>query len=378
MLKKFEVKNYKIFKDSITIDFSKTNGYKYNEDCISNDLISKMIIYGKNATGKTNLGIALLDIIFNLGNPNTQQFDAYLNANSNDKYADFKYTFVFGKDELLYEYGKTNIFDMCYEKLTLNGQECFYCNFETAELRTDNLNLLKLNNINTTMFLDSIRNSANKNKFTQLTFIRWLVNNVAIANDSALLKFYMYVISITILGKDTTQHTTLSHEDFLNFLSQNNNLEDFKNFLNEMGVQSELQLAKLPDDTLELYFKNIKLIPFFKNASSGTLVLTELYRKLTMSKNLSLIYIDEFDAFYHYELSTKIIKFLKDNFKDCQVILTTHNTNLMSNRLMRPDCLFILSQQGQLTSLSDATPRELREGHNLEKMYIAGEFDKYE
>ena len=58
--------------------------------------------------------------------------------------------------------------------------------------------------------------------------------------------------------------------------------------------------------------------------------------------------------------------------------MTSHNTNLMTNRLMRPDCLFILSRSGSLTSLCNATPRELREGHNLEKMYISGEFEKYE
>ena len=58
--------------------------------------------------------------------------------------------------------------------------------------------------------------------------------------------------------------------------------------------------------------------------------------------------------------------------------MTTHNTNLMTNRLIRPDCLIILSRSGTLTALSDATSRKLREGHNLEKLYISGEFEKYE
>ena len=41
---------------------------------------------------------------------------------------------------------------------------------------------------------------------------------------------------------------------------------------------------------------------------------------------------------------------------------------------MRPDCYFILSDN-KLTSFADATNRELREGHNLEKLYMSGEFD---
>jgi len=38
----------------------------------------------------------------------------------------------------------------------------------------------------------------------------------------------------------------------------------------------------------------------------------------------------------------------------------------------------VLSRSGRLTTLCDATSRELREGHDLEKMYISGEFEAYE
>ena len=73
-----------------------------------------------------------------------------------------------------------------------------------------------------------------------------------------------------------------------------------------------------------------------------------------------------------------LIRHLKKIFPDTQIILTTHDTNIMSNELFRPDCLFILSQKGFITPLNKATKRELREGHNLEKMYISGEFAEYE
>ena len=48
----------------------------------------------------------------------------------------------------------------------------------------------------------------------------------------------------------------------------------------------------------------------------------------------------------------------------------------MSNKIMRPDTLFILSTSGKLTPLCKATDRELREGHNLGKLYMNGEFDE--
>ena len=46
MLKKFMLKNYKNFKDEITIDFENIAGYQFNTDCLSDGIIGKMLIYG--------------------------------------------------------------------------------------------------------------------------------------------------------------------------------------------------------------------------------------------------------------------------------------------------------------------------------------------
>ncbi|MCD8150206.1 MAG: ATP-binding protein, partial [Clostridiales bacterium] len=62
MLKKFAVRNFKNFKDKIEIDFSDVAGYQFSSDCLYEGLITKMLIYGRNATGKTNFGNALTDI----------------------------------------------------------------------------------------------------------------------------------------------------------------------------------------------------------------------------------------------------------------------------------------------------------------------------
>ena len=62
MLVRFEVVNYKNFKEPLVIDFGSVGGYQFNADCINNDIISKMLVYGKNGTGKTNLGRAVMDL----------------------------------------------------------------------------------------------------------------------------------------------------------------------------------------------------------------------------------------------------------------------------------------------------------------------------
>ena len=112
---------------------------------------------------------------------------------------------------------------------------------------------------------------------------------------------------------------------------------------------------------------------FFRVASSGTKALYTFFYWYKTAKDASFMFIDEFDAFYHYELAESIVMIL-EKMPNTQVIITSHNTNLLTNRIMRPDCYFILTKD-KLTSFANATTRELREGHNLEKLYMSGEFN---
>ena len=59
---------------------------------------------------------------------------------------------------------------------------------------------------------------------------------------------------------------------------------------------------------------------------------------------------------------------------DVQIILTTHNTDIMSNDILRPDCYFEIKDK--VTPLADLTDKDLRKAHNLQKMYKAGAFNE--
>ena len=204
--------------------------------------------------------------------------------------------------------------------------------------------------------------------------MRWIINNTAFSDDSVLIQLSKYVrkMDMITVGNDLLY----SNRNFLENLKNPVYLHNFEDFLKLMGIECKLVLQELPDGQAELYFSQNKLVPFYSTASSGTLALTSLYQKIV--SNPSLIYIDDFAAFYHYEMAEKLICYFKDKYPECQLIMTSHNTNLMTNKIIRPDCLCLLSSKGTLTALCDATERELREGHNLEKMYISGEFEKHE
>lgn len=365
MLKKFTVSNYKNFKDEISLDFSKIGEYSFNADCLS-----MRLIYGRNATGKTNFGRALLDIkILLYGMFRNDENSVLINADSQDT-AKFIYEFQFGSDEVVYKYSRFANTELCDEELYVNGEAIFKCDFKNSKFDFQGLSIISAETVNTKRYLNK---DEMDNEYV-LPFLRWLINNTAFSDDSVLIQLSKYVRKMDMI---TVGHDLLySNRNFLENLKNPVYLQSFEDFLNLMGIECKLVLQELPDGQVELYFSQNKLVPFYSTASSGTLALTSLYQKIV--SNPSLIYIDDFAAFYHYEMAEKLICYFKDKYPECQFIMTSHNTNLMTNKIVRPDCLFILSSRGTLTALCDATERELREGHNLEKMYISGEFEKYE
>lgn len=384
MLKKFEVTNYKNFKDTICIDLKKTAGYQFNSKCVTNGLISKMLIYGRNATGKTNLGKAVMDICSVFGNrPRFMNDRDYLNADSIAETADFSYQFQFDDTEVIYQYSRLSTLKMSSEKLIIDGKMIFSCDYIQNNYAFEGLKYVNAETANVERYMQSMeqRGESADIEAVEIPFLRWLVNNVAVDNDSPLVKLSAYVRGMAMITAIDAMGfwPRAMNEGFYKSMEDREKLKALEEFLNFMGIECELVLEKLPDGKKELYFKHEKLVPFFETASSGTLVLVDLYRRLiSLMEKATFIYLDEFDAFYHYEMAENVVNYFTNKYPKCQIIMTSHNTNLMTNRLMRPDCLFILSGSGTLTALCDATERELREGHNLEKMYISGEFEQYE
>jgi AAA15 family ATPase/GTPase len=83
--------------------------------------------------------------------------------------------------------------------------------------------------------------------------------------------------------------------------------------------------------------------------------------------------IDEFDAYYHHTVSEKILDMIH-RYSNMQSMVTTHNVTLLNTPEIRPDCAFVLDQDGVI-NLCNRTDKELREAHNIEKMYRANAFN---
>lgn len=307
MLKKFTLKNYKNFKDEISIDFEDTAGYQFSTDCITDETISKMLIYGRNATGKTNLGKAFVDIctaIFG-GRPYVDT-GVFLNADSIDQMAIFSYEFRFEDNELVYRYARFSNQELKDEELRINGKVIFCCDFENNKFDFKNLEYINAETASIDRYLQSIDMGDLGLQEPKLPFLRWLISNVALSNDSVLIKLANYVRRMLMItaGNAILRMPRRTNDSFYELLEGSNRLKDLEDFLNEMGIECKLVLQKLPDGQRELYFGHEKLVPFYETASSGTLALVDLYRRLIpKSWAPSFIYLDEFDAFYHYEMA---------------------------------------------------------------------------
>ncbi len=364
MIKLFEVTGFKNFENTVSLNFADTHDYKFNNQCITDGLLGKIIIYGKNSVGKSNFGLALFDIVSHMTSNNVSPhlYDYYLNINNVTGYAEFHYVFLFGQNEIDYLYRKNEKQTLIFEKVSINGQLLFAYDYLTEQGDLNGLEAL------TPTLNLSFRGSDSILKYT--------IANSSFDNQHPLYqmqRFVSHMLWFRSLDENRYIGYKANSKDYFDFIFEGDLVREFEVFLHKAGLNENLVVKTDIDGTKRLYLDTKIPLPFFSVASNGTKALYTFFYWYKTAIDVSLMFIDEFDAFYHYELSETIVSML-ENMPKVQSILTSHNTNLLSNRIMRPDCYFILTNRS-LTAFANATTRELREGHNLEKLYMSGEFD---
>lgn len=371
MLVKFTVENYKCFKDPITLDFTETHDYQFNKECVKNGLLNKVIIYGANSSGKSNLGFAIFDIVGLLTDKNidVHQNDpgTYINADSDSNEATFTYVFKKDNDEITYMYRKNAPAKLTYEKLCINNDPVYSYDFNTKKREFNDMAILSAGTLNFQYF---------ENNFA---ILRYIANNTAQPEDSYvkyIMDFVSHMLWFRSLQENGYIGLTSGTEQLGPWIVSNKLVKEFQTFLKDLaGVELELEpftvTQPVPMDVL--VEKHKKASFFFENvASTGARALELFFYWSKRFKEVSFLFMDEFDAFYHFELAKNVVKYIID-IDSIQAVFTTHNSYLASNDLLRPDCYFIL-QDYKLSSFVNSTERELREGHNLEKMLRNGEF----
>lgn len=119
-----------------------------------------------------------------------------------------------------------------------------------------------------------------------------------------------------------------------------------------------------------------------KEESGGTIKMYELAGEIIDSlKTGGVLLIDEFNSGLHPQLCEFIVALFRDrtiNTKGAQLIVTSHDTNLMARDDIYRDELWLVDRDSygasELYSINDFSKNEVRKGTNLEKWYLDGRF----
>ncbi len=116
------------------------------------------------------------------------------------------------------------------------------------------------------------------------------------------------------------------------------------------------------------------------HGSEGTRKMYEIYPFVFYSLKLgTMLIIDEFDARFHPRLSQKIIDLFnnpKTNPKNAQLLVVTHDTNLLSSKTFRRDqILFVEKDKNEASHIySLAEFKGVRNDASFEKEYLEGRY----
>lgn len=271
MLKKFSVENFKGFQDKITFDIGSPSNYNFNSEIIKNGCVTKGIIYGINSSGKSNLGLAIFDIITHLTDKQKllSSYDFYLNMSGRKSFAEFEYTFMFDGHEVVYRYSKNDVNTMKSESLSIDGKEVIFFDFLTRDGFTllDGSGTLNV----------SIKSES------PISRVRYVNNNSILTDNEqnrVFKKFIDFVERMLLfysLDSRGYEGFTNGNEGVAEGIVNSGKVRDFQRFLKGNDIDYELYGCEVDGKkAIYCHFDNTDA-DFFKIASTGTRSLALFY-----------------------------------------------------------------------------------------------------
>ena len=372
MLKRFAVSNFRGFASEIELKLDGASDYQFNTNLVSEGFVKNALVYGKNGSGKTSLLRAMAHIVPVLTDlffsPTlVSNMDCGNSDSDPTGLAIFTYDLFVEGEEIIYCFAKDRT-GLQYEKVFSQGE--LVLSTEGGKRYVNEA------------FFPELKQTAWANFYDgRISLVKYLGRSGIKMEHGTLLKIIGFaetflLVRSVIDGNEFAGFTTQTGSMVLPLLEPKN-LKEFEEFLHNCGVNYHLQVEKTQDPmtpNLKVVFQKEKR-NFFDVASSGTRYLMLVFYWIKkIGDQVSLLCIDEFDAYFHDDCARFVFELLAKT--KCQVILTTHKTALMINHVARPDVLFNL-ENGSISSFSSlAGDRELREAHNMEKLYRSGAFSR--
>ena len=408
-------------------------------DSENNHFLKYLSIFGANGSGKSNLikAIDLAKRIIITGNLNNIN-NLYCKLNKINQLIPSKFEFIINLDGIIYSYGfeiilnsqkittewlkifdvKSNSYIDTIFSREIGKQFYFnknYFNDEQLQKRLDiyfedakNQNILFLTIMNVNKEAFYVNNTTNIIIFNKV--FKWFNNslviifpNIGIDNsqylqsDESIKKISQYLNSFGTGIKECKLRESSLEE----FKSEINNIQFYQSILDALNMQTQLNLlnnitpekivlnARFMDKMFiisqtkeQIEVKKVSILHensdadfSFADESNGTRRIFDLIEVLLNLDTEKTYFIDEFNIYLHPLLSFKFIKEFLELKNKSQLIITTHESKLLDNELIRRDeILFTDRPNFNSSELYSLEKYKERFDKKFEKAYLSGEY----
>lgn len=407
MLIEFRTENYRSIKEELVFSMIANNRIRTNKDNVTEvekyNLLKSAVIYGANASGKTNILEAISYArYFIINSSKDKQAEEptgvepfLLNSDTENKPTSFEFVFLIENSKYRYGFALTNeqIEAEWLYKADKEKEQCLF----TRELQQIIVKKgfkegsgLETRVRENALFLSVV---ANFNGEISRKLLKWFaIDFMPIINDE-MPDFITYKIL-----KDNEPQT----ETFLNVLKKLDLfIDDMKIVPTEISslpleIQKKItsmaqkgEKIELPPEIRTLHkkynknheFESMVEFSLDDQESGGTKRLFTILGPILLALQEGFILsIDELELKLHPLLMEFIIKLFnssKYNKKNAQLIFTTHNSNLLKNTLLRKDQIWFTQKnkygETSLYSLNDFKDVRTNET-SFDKNYLEGKY----
>ena len=387
MLVQFTVKNFMSFKNENILDWSAVNAYKEHSDNLifvpnKEKFLKVMSIYGANASGKSNILMAFRFfrkiIRDSFSNANNESFEEINSNGVLKKYyqpyafckekedTEFELIFIIGDKE--YQYG------YCYNDQCINYEWLYQTSLETNrkkiifERSSDNIELGSSIKKECHKYINEIDNDV-----LVLSFFNRLKLKNKLFND-----VYSSIIKVLVFCDEFDDLYSYLLEDVLiTFIdNEKDNLLQYLEAI-ESGI-SDIKYRKDKDKvSIYTYHRGLDNNEYkldIDNESAGTVKSLALYAliKVVIASGQALFF-DELNIKLHPLLLKFIIDMFNNSSTGAQLIYTTHDVTLLSNKFFRRDQIwFTQKDQYGISKLYSLAEFKIRNDASFEKDYLGG------
>lgn len=412
MLIEFKAENFRSIRDEVTFSLLASSDKSLDGNLIELDILKKndrllksAVIYGANASGKSNVLLAISKLQnFVMTSVKNQDGDLLpfepfkLTPKCVSKPSKFSVFFV--KNNIRYKYAvsfdRTKVIDEDLYYYPNNREALIFERRNTTEFKftTDKRiqNDISKRTLGNVLYLS---NSAQQNYDKTLEAFKWFREDLRIIGVRTLSEQGEYTINM--LNQDdeskkailrSLERADLGLVDIIASIEDVNPTDLPVEILNHLPRNLETISGKWQTVELNTFHlakdkdgKEQKIqFDFNTEESEGTKRFFSLIGPwLDALKNGHVLFIDELELKLHPMLSEHLIKLFHDksyNKNNAQLIITTHNTNLLTDELFRRDQIWFTEKDADVgnTNLYSLLEFQARKDQNILKGYLMGRY----